>query len=73
VAKVERDSLLQEWDRVYPQYQLGRNKGYATAAHREKLREEGPTPLHRYSYAPVSAAAGLGEQPAQLVLSEDDS
>lgn len=57
LAKVERDFLMREWDRVFPQYQLARNKGYPTPAHQAKLREYGPTPLHRYSYAPVSAAA----------------
>ena len=57
VAKVERDRLMQHWDRVYPQYQLGRNKGYATAAHRAMLLQLGPTPLHRFSYAPVATAA----------------
>ena len=57
VAKVERDHLMGEWDRIYPAYQLARNKGYATAAHRATLREAGPTPLHRNSYGPVAAAA----------------
>jgi ribonuclease HII len=56
LAKVERDRLMTDWDRVYPHYFLARNKGYATAAHRAKLQELGPTPLHRRSYAPVSAA-----------------
>ncbi|MBI2820443.1 MAG: ribonuclease HII [Acidobacteria bacterium] len=54
LAKVERDRLMGEWDRIYPHYQLARNKGYATAAHRAMLRELGPTPLHRNSYAPVA-------------------
>ena len=57
IAKVERDRLLREWDRIYPHYQLARNKGYGTLAHRAKLRELGPTPLHRFSYAPVAQAA----------------
>jgi ribonuclease HII len=56
VAKVERDRLLVEWDRVYPKYQLARNKGYATAAHRAMLLKCGPTPLHRNSFAPVAQA-----------------
>lgn len=60
LAKVERDRLMGEWDRVYPVYQLARNKGYATPAHRAALREAGPTPLHRNSYAPVAAAARRG-------------
>jgi ribonuclease HII len=62
IAKVERDRLMQHWDRVYPQYHLGRNKGYATPLHRARLQQLGPTPLHRFSYAPVSAAARPGWQ-----------
>lgn len=57
LAKVERDALMAAWDRVFPQYELARNKGYPTPLHKAKLREYGPTPLHRYSYAPVAAAA----------------
>ena len=69
LAKVERDALMRKWDRVFPQYQLGRHKGYPTPAHQAKLREHGPTPLHRYSYAPVSAAAALHHlRAAPLVL-----
>ena len=56
LAKVARDSLMREWDRMYPHYQLARNKGYPTPSHRALLQEHGPTPLHRYSYAPVAAA-----------------
>ena len=59
LAKVERDGLMREWDRIFPQYQLARNKGYPTPAHKAMLREHGPTPLHRRSYAPVSAAAAV--------------
>jgi ribonuclease HII len=58
VAKVERDRLMQEWDRVYPGYDLASSKGYATPEHRARLQELGPTPQHRLSFAPVSAAAG---------------
>ena len=57
LAKVERDSLMREWDRVFPQYQLASNKGYPTPAHKAMLHKHGPTPLHRRSYAPVAAAA----------------
>ena len=63
LAKVERDALMREWDRRFPQYQLASNKGYATAIHRAKLREHGPTPLHRRSYAPVASAAALHSLP----------
>jgi ribonuclease HII len=56
LAKVERDALMREWDRRFPQYQLASNKGYPTPIHRAVLRELGPTPLHRLTYAPVAAA-----------------
>ena len=57
LAKVERDGLMREWDRVFPQYQLASNKGYPTPVHKAMLHKHGPTPLHRRSYAPVAAAA----------------
>ena len=53
LAKTHRDARMEEWDAVYPQYGLARHKGYATPAHLEALRLHGPTPLHRYSFAPV--------------------
>src|SRR5499426_1760952 len=53
LAKTHRDMRMEEWDAVYPQYGLARHKGYATPDHIEALRVHGPTPLHRYSFAPV--------------------
>ena len=53
LAKVARDRMMEEWDGVYPNYGLRRNKGYATPDHLEALRLFGPTPHHRYSFAPV--------------------
>ena len=53
LAKTHRDERMQEWDAVYPQYGLARHKGYATADHLEALRQHGPSPLHRHSFAPV--------------------
>lgn len=53
LAKTNRDARMEEWDAVYPQYGLARHKGYATADHLEALRQHGPTPFHRYSFAPV--------------------
>jgi ribonuclease HII len=53
LAKVERDRMMLEWDPVFPQYGLASNKGYSTPAHIAALREYGPTPLHRQSFAPV--------------------
>jgi ribonuclease HII len=53
LAKVERDSRMEEYDQLYPQYGLAQHKGYGTPEHLEALRRWGPSPLHRYSYAPV--------------------
>src|SRR6201998_635625 len=56
LAKTHRDARMEEWDIVYPQYGLARHKGYATPDHLEALRQHGPTPLHRHSFAPVREA-----------------
>ena len=53
LAKVERDRMMCEWDAVYPAYGLASHKGYSTPRHLSALREFGPTPLHRQSFAPV--------------------
>src|SRR5277367_2364255 len=53
LAKTHRDACMEEWDAVYPQYGLARHKGYATPDHLEALRQHGPSPLHRHSFAPV--------------------
>jgi ribonuclease HII len=53
LAKVERDRLISEWDPVFPVYGLASNKGYSTPRHIAALREFGPSPLHRQSFAPV--------------------
>jgi len=53
LAKVERDRMISEWDPVFPVYGLGSNKGYSTPKHLTALREHGPSPLHRQSFAPV--------------------
>jgi ribonuclease HII len=53
VAKVARDAMIRLWDPVYPQYGLASNKGYRSPTHLAALREFGPTPLHRLSFAPV--------------------
>jgi len=57
IAKVERDRLICGWDPVFPAYGLASNKGYSTPKHLAALREFGPSPLHRQSFAPVWNAA----------------
>ena len=56
LAKVERDRMISEWDPVFPLYGLRSNKGYSTPRHLAALREFGPCPLHRQSFAPVWSA-----------------
>ena len=70
LAKTHRDARMEEWDIVYPQYGLARHKGYATPDHLEALRQHGPSPLHRYSFAPVreSGCWGAGATQAPLPL-----
>ena len=53
LAKVERDRMVCEWDPVFPVYGLASNKGYSTPHHLAALRQHGPSPLHRQSFAPV--------------------
>ncbi len=53
LAKTHRDAALVEWDRVFPDYGLARNKGYSTPDHISALERVGPTNLHRFSFEPV--------------------
>lgn len=53
VAKVVRDSLMLELDRVYPQYGFRYHKGYGTKKHISALRNFGPCPVHRRTFEPV--------------------
>jgi ribonuclease HII len=53
IAKVERDQWMRDFDLEYPLYGLASNKGYSTPKHKAILREHGPSPLHRQSFAPV--------------------
>lgn len=55
LAKVARDRLMTELDRLYPEYGFARHKGYPTMAHRQALIRFGPCPAHRRSFGPVRA------------------
>lgn len=50
VAKVTRDRMMEEYDKVMPQYGFASNKGYGAAAHIEALKKYGPSPIHRNSF-----------------------
>jgi ribonuclease HII len=70
LAKVERDRMICQWDPVFPMYGLASNKGYSTARHIAALREHGPSPLHRQSFAPVWNAPVPQEQ-LQFMLEQE--
>ena len=50
MAKVTRDHMMMEYDRLFPEYGFGKNKGYGTAVHIQALREYGPCPIHRRTF-----------------------
>lgn len=50
LAKVERDRYMIELDRKYPEYGFAKHKGYPTKAHREAIKQHGPTCMHRLSF-----------------------
>jgi ribonuclease HII len=55
LAKTARDAALVALHETYPQYAFDQHKGYSTALHLARLREHGPSPVHRRSFAPVRA------------------
>lgn len=56
LAKEHRDALMRQAAQLHPHYGWERNKGYGTPDHLAALREHGPCPLHRRSFAPVAQA-----------------
>ena len=72
IAKVERDRMMRELDPMYPVYGLASNKGYSTPKHIASLREHGPSPLHRQSFAPVWNS-NISPQEIMEFMQEEDS
>ena len=56
LAKTHRDRIMREHAKAHPQYGWHTNVGYSTPDHLRALREHGPCPLHRKSFAPVAQA-----------------
>lgn len=50
LAKVYRDRLCDELDKIYPEYGIAKHKGYGTAQHMNALRQFGPSPIHRKQF-----------------------
>lgn len=53
VAKVARDQMMVDLDRLYPEYGFARHKGYGSPSHLAALSRYGPSPIHRRSFRPV--------------------
>jgi ribonuclease HII len=66
VAKVARDTLMEQLDLLYPGYELASNKGYAAPEHRAGLELLGLSPIHRLSFAPC-------RERQQMSLWEDEA
>jgi ribonuclease HII len=65
VAKVARDRIMVRLHRLYPAYGFNRHKGYATADHRQALREHGLSPVHRRAFCGfLEVEAALARQGA---------
>lgn len=50
IAKVTRDAMMVEYDKIYPEYDFASNKGYGSQKHIEALKKYGPCPIHRKSF-----------------------
>ena len=54
LAKVTRDRIMEDYHKLYPQYEFHRHKGYGTKLHRALIEEHGPCPIHRSTFKGVS-------------------
>lgn len=50
IAKVTRDAMMIEYDKIYPAYDFASNKGYGSAKHIEAIKKYGPSPIHRRTF-----------------------
>ncbi|MCK5845123.1 MAG: ribonuclease HII [Victivallales bacterium] len=66
LAKTRRDEIMRELNEKHPRYGFDHNSGYGTAEHLAALREHGPIPDHRRSFAPVRDV--INPPPEQLEL-----
>lgn len=55
IAKVFRDKLMEDYAKIYPEYHFELNVGYGTKDHLAAIQQYGPTPIHRKTFAPISA------------------
>ena len=74
IAKVTRDHIMHDLDRIFPQYGFAKHKGYGTAQHAATLAKYGPCTEHRKSFKPIAALAllPLGEKVDRAPSRETD-
>ena len=53
VIERTRDRLMHKYHELYPEYNFAKHKGYPTAEHMSIVMKNGPTPIHRRSFAPL--------------------
>jgi ribonuclease HII len=68
VAKVVRDRIMLRLHQLYPAYGFAEHKGYATAAHRQALRDHGLSPVHRQAFCGFLVAETLRARQTTLAL-----
>lgn len=56
IAKVTRDRMMVDYDKLYPEYGFRFHKGYGTSAHMTAIQTFGPTPIHRRTFSPLKGA-----------------
>ena len=59
IAKVTRDELMKDLDKIYPAYGFKKHKGYPTKFHLDALKLLGPCKIHRLSFKPVKESIKL--------------
>jgi ribonuclease HII len=67
LAKVTRDRMMREFDKIYPGYGFAEHKGYATPQHYAAISKRGPCAIHRRTFSPfrpVETELDLFEPPA---------
>ena len=68
VAKVTRDHLMQQFDAIFPSYKLGQHKGYSTKIHKNVVKEQGHSIIHRMSFLGKTLSIEDDEHDQQQIL-----
>ena len=61
VAKVTRDHLMEEYDKLYPEYGFAKHKGYPTKEHINNVKQYGLLDNYRFTFKPISVLINDGD------------